>query len=130
MHSDIANNIGVVQSLTPATRTDNAQNGAGVDLVDFGSAAVVVVAGTITDGTHTPKVQESPDDSAWSDVAAEDLDGAFTVIGAADDDTIQKVGYLGTARYIRAVVTGAGTTTGGVYGAFVVKGSPRVAPVA
>ncbi|MEM9710601.1 MAG: hypothetical protein AAGA17_00175 [Actinomycetota bacterium] len=127
MHSDIASNIGVVQSLTPAARTDGAQDGTGVDLVDFGSAAVVFVPGTITDGTHTPKVQESADNSAWSDVAAGDLDG--TLVDLADD-TAQKVGYLGTARYIRTVVTGAGSTTGGVYGAHVVKGSPRVAPVA
>ncbi|MEM9566293.1 MAG: hypothetical protein AAGA93_26975 [Actinomycetota bacterium] len=129
MHSDIANNIGIVPSIDPQAHTASA-NGAGVDLADFGSAAVVVVAGAITDGTHTITVEESDDNSAFTAVAAEDLDGTYTVIDSDDDGTVQKVGYQGTKRFIRAVTTVAGVTTGGIYGVHVVKGSPRVAPVA
>lgn len=123
---DLKSNIGVVQSIAPAAITATA-SGAGIDLQGFNSACVVFHPGTITDGTHTPKVQESDDDSTYTDVAAADLQGTLAALAS---DTIQRVGYKGTKRYIRAVSTVAGATTGGVYGAEVILGNPALAPVA
>lgn len=113
----------VVQSLVPAARTASA-DGAGVDLAGFERALVVVSSGTITDGTHTIEVQESDDNSSFSAVADADLEGTEPAIAAANDDTVWELGYVGTKRYIRAVVTVAGATTGGVYGAQVVRLGP------
>jgi hypothetical protein len=127
MMHDMETTIDVAQSLVPAARTASA-NGTGVDLANYGSATVVIDIGTVTDGTHTPKVQESDDNSTYTDVAAGDLTGAFTAFAAASDLTVQKVGYVGIKRYIRAVVTVAGATTGGVYSATVVRGMSRVLP--
>jgi hypothetical protein len=111
----------VTTSLAPAARTATA-NGTGVDLANAGSANVHVIVGAVTDGTHTPKLQESDDNSTFTDVAAADLNGTFAAIAA---NTTQKVGYIGAKRYIRVVSTVSGATTGGVYGAFIVTGGLR-----
>ncbi|ASQ10647.1 hypothetical protein [Sinorhizobium meliloti] len=122
--------LNFAHTLEPAARTASA-NGAGVDLRGYNSALVQVVAGVWTDGTHTPKLQESDDDSTYTDVAAADLLGSFTVIDGADDDAQTfKVGYKGNKRYIRGATTVAGATTGAVYGMIVIRSHANDAPVA
>ena len=123
---DLKNNLGVAPSIAPAARTASV-NGSGVDLATYEGAMVVFLPGTITDGTHTPKIQESADNSDFTDVAAADLEGSLVALVT---DTPQRVGYKGSKRYIRAVVAVAGATTGGVYGAAVVRGFARHNPVA
>lgn len=122
---DLQSMLGPVVSIAAAAITST-QNGDGVDLQGFNSAAVIITPGTITDGTHTPKVEESDDNSAWSDVAAADLVGSLSALAS---DTVQKVGYKGTKRYIRVTSTVAGASSGGVYAAVVVRGHPNLAPV-
>jgi len=124
---DLVNSISVAQTLAPGTRTAN-ENGAGVDLQGYESAVVVVETGTITDGTHTIEIQESDDNSTFTAVADADLQGSEPVIGAADDNKVYEIGYLGNKRYIRVSVTVAGTTTGGVYGAAVIRGHAKSKP--
>lgn len=123
---DLKSKISVVTSIGAAAITSTV-NGDTVDLQGFNSAAISLLPGTITDGTHTPKIQESDDDSVWTDVAAADLLGSLAVLAT---DTNQMVGYKGTKRYIRAVSTVAGASTGGVYSAIVIRGNPSLAPVA
>ncbi|MEU0531985.1 Bbp16 family capsid cement protein [Amycolatopsis tolypomycina] len=127
MSLDLKNNVASAISLAPAARTATA-NGTGVDLAGFSAIAVVVAAGTITDGTHAFKVQESDDNATFTDVAAGDLDGAAPSLQAAGSNTVTEVGYKGIKRYIRVVATVSGTTTGGVYAALVVRGSARKYP--
>ena len=116
-------------SLLPAARNASA-NGTGVDTANYGMAMAVVQFGTWTDGTHTPKLQESSDNSTFTDVAATDQDGTFTAISAAPTLTnqIQRVGYIGKLRYIRVVMTVAGATTGALSAAAIVLTNPRVMP--
>jgi hypothetical protein len=76
------------------------------------------MVGTITDGTHTPKLQESDDNATFTDVAAGDLEGTFAVLATGVN---QHVGYKGRKRYLRAVITVAGATTGGIYGAAIIR---------
>jgi len=124
--NDLKNNIDIAQSLVPAVRTSSA-NGSGVDLANYDSAVVVFDPGTITDGTHTPKVQESSDNSTYTDVAAADLIGSLSALAT---NAVQRVGYIGTKRYIRAVSMVSGATTGGVYSATVIRSSARKLPLA
>jgi hypothetical protein len=126
---DLKSNIGPAITLSPAVRTASA-NGTGVDLRGFHSAAVVVATGTITDGTHVVEVQESDDNSTFTAVADGDLQGTEPSIGSANDDTVYKIGYVGTKRYIRAATTVSGTTSGGAYSAMVIRGNPEDSPVA
>jgi len=127
---DLKSNVDVVQSLAPATR-NAASNGSAVDLQGYYAAMVVFSVGAVTDGTHTPKVQEAPDDGTgnpgvWTDVASADLDGTLANLSA---NSVQRVGYKGTKRFIRAVVTSSGVT-GAAYSAEVVRGRPAASPVA
>lgn len=124
---DLRGLISVARSLGPAARAASA-NGAGVDLANFESAAVVVETGVVTDGTHTIEVQDSADNVNFAAVADALLQGTEPAIGATDDNTVFEIGYLGQKRYLRAAVTVAGATIGGVYGAHVVRGNPATLP--
>lgn len=123
---DIKQTQDVQNSLAPAARTATA-NGTGVDLANFASATVAFVVGTITDGTHTPSVEESDDNSVYTAVAAADLIGSLSNLTS---NTNQRVGYRGTKRYIRAKTTVTAATTGGVYAGVVIRGDARKQPVA
>lgn len=126
MKVDLVNIIGLSTSLAPAARTTS-ENGTGVALAGFNSAVVFFHVGAITDGTHTPKIQESDDNSTYTDVAAGDLIGSLSALAAS---TNQKVGYKGSKAYIRAVSTITGSpSTGGVYAATVVRGDAIKQPV-
>lgn len=122
---DIKNVVDFANSLAPAARTANG-TGTGVDLQGYNGAMCCFHVGTITDGTHTPKLQESVDNSAFTDVAAADLEGPFAALAS---NVNQRVGYKGTKRYVRAFSTVAGATTGGVYAAIIVRGHAVKQPV-
>lgn len=121
----IHNVIDPVQSLTPAARVNGTANGTGVDLANAAGVAVVFNVGTITDGTHAPKIQDSADNSTFADVAAADQVGSLVNLVAS---SVQKVGYVGSKRYIRPVITTSGATTGGVSQATVVRFPLRKQP--
>ena len=127
---DLRNAISPANSLSPAARTASA-NGTGVDLQGFESVAVIVQFGAYTDGTHTPSLQESSDNTNFTNVAAADQGGTFTAVnGAGGANTVQEVGYLGTRRYIRVVMTVASATTGALSNALIVRGHATQMPAA
>ena len=105
-----------------------------IDLQGFENALILIQSGTITDGTAYEFEIKEGDDSGLSDAAAvadEDLNGSEPSFAAADDDKVKYFEYKGKKRYIRIdlkTVTGS-PSTGGVFGAAVVKGNPRHAPV-
>ncbi|MFR0354164.1 hypothetical protein [Streptomyces sediminimaris] len=129
---DAYNNLLTLSSLTPAAYTAST-NGTTVDRAGdnlFQDALVAIPVGTVTDGTHTFEVQESDDDTTWSAVADEHLQGTEPAVTSATDQTVYEIGYKGSKRYLRVVTTVTGSpATGGVYGAHVVLANPRVAPV-
>ncbi len=130
MMRDLKSNIDVAQSLAPAARTASA-NGSAVDLEGYDSAVGEFSAGAWTDGTHTPKLQDSDDNVTYTDVDAAYLQGSFTAVsGAGQQNAAQRVGYIGGKRYVRGVVTVAGATTGALSGFNVVRGNPRRGPLA
>ena len=126
---DLKNHIDVLASIKPAVYTAS-QNGTGVDLRGFDRAVCVFESGTVdntdTDETYSPKVQESDDNSTYTDVVAADLEGTLALMV---DDQIQRVGYKGSKRYIRNVMTLSGTTPSFAGRASIVRGIPHQAPV-
>ena len=129
---DLKNNVSVVQSLLPASRTA-AVNGAGVDLQGFNSACVVVDAaasgGTSPDFTF--EVQESDDNSTFTAVADADLQGSEPQITGANDNAVYRVGYVGYKRYIRSVIkTVTGTSPTLLCSSSIILGDASQAPVA
>ncbi|MEU5111709.1 hypothetical protein AB0G64_09435 [Streptomyces longwoodensis] len=124
-------------SLTITARTASA-NGTSVDRKLSGasgtnewhsSAMLLVHTGAITDGTHAITLEVSDDNSSWAAADPADLQGALPSIGSADDDKVYEIGYTGNKRYLRAVTTVSGTTSGGVYGATVLLGFPNTLPI-
>jgi len=127
---DLSNNISPAISLAPAARTSTT-NGAAIDLLGFGQAAVLVSFGAWTDGTHAPKLQESDDgSSSWADVAEIDMTGSLSPVSSADgQNAVQSVGYIGNQRFIRPVLVVTGATTGALSSVTVVRAAPSSAPI-
>lgn len=133
MRQSVYNTCLAQSTIVPAGARTTATTGTTVDRMTdtggFRSAMVIVHTGTITDGTHTVEVQDSPDNSTWTAVADEYLQGSEPAIGTADDDAVFEIGYVGHERYLRVVITPSGSpATGGIYGAVVVLGWPRTMP--
>ncbi len=122
---DLKNNIDAVNSIGPDDYTASI-NGLGIDLQGFEGSAVVFSVGTVTDGTHTPKVEESDDNSNWNDVTAVDQEGTLSDLSS---DINQRVGYKGVKRYLRTVLTVSGATVGAQLAGLVLRGMPHREPV-
>lgn len=110
-------NVKLVTSLPPLLRTAT-PSPTGVLIAGNQHATCFFVAGAITDGTFTPKVQHKANaDGSYADVDAADLDGTLAAMSA---NTIQRVGYKGTYPYVQCVITVTGSPgTGGNVAAFV-----------
>lgn len=124
--------VGSVDVASAAIRNGNAAtNGTGADLAGYNGASVLFHSGALTDGSVACKVQESDDNSAWSDAAATDIVGGTNLqtLAATDDNTVKELGYIGKKRYIRGVMTQSGATTGGFYGSLIVRAHGIKAPV-
>lgn len=125
---DHVNSIGVALAVSPAVLTAT-NTSAAIDLQGFEAATVVVSTGAIAgSGNFTPKLQESDaSGSGFTDVAAKDLIGSFPAVLAAD--TAYKVGYLGSKRYVRTVITlNSGTSIAA--SAAIIRAHARSKPVA
>lgn len=122
-------------ALTIGTRTNGTVNGTTVDTGvfgnDFRSVMFVVLAGTITDGSHAITVQDSADGSTWATADSSLIQGSLPTITGTNDDTVFEFGYVVANRqYVRVVATTSAATTGGVFGAVALLSSGSVAPVA
>lgn len=123
-------------ALSVAARLNGTVNGTTIDRTDptggtdsTTSALLVILAGTITDGSHAIAVQVSDDGSAWSAAPSEHLQGSSPTITSTDDDRVFEVGYTGPRRYLRVTSTTSGATTGGVFGAVAILGGAGQTPV-
>lgn len=125
----IVSNIGVVTALSPAVQSATI-NGGAVDLLGYNSVAFVVSTGAIVSaGDFTAKIQESDvSGSGYTDAVAADLIGSNAPATLTADGAF-KLGYIGSKRYVRLVLTKNGGTSIAA-GAIAIKGNPRLAPVA
>ncbi len=108
---DLAPNISPAIAIAPAVHTGNA-TGAAVDLLGFNSCALVLQAGAIAgDGSFSVKIQHSDATNGGSfvDAPASDLTGDFPSPLTAEGAFRQS--YIGTKRYVRAVLTRASGTS-------------------
>ncbi len=112
------------ESIAPLLRTDGTVEGTAVDLQGSNSAEVII-SSEWGDGTVTPSLEESDDNSTWSAVAASNLDGSFAAITSDATDGVQNVGYVGSKRYIRAKIVTASSTSGSTAGAAIERGHLR-----
>ncbi|MBN8956819.1 MAG: hypothetical protein J0H17_09600 [Rhizobiales bacterium] len=119
----------VVASLVPAVQAATLK-GSTVDLQGFGSALMAVNTGAIASaGDFGLAMQESDTttDGDFTNVAAADLLGAIPA--TLEDSKVYRQSYIGSKRYVRAVITKNGGTSIAA-GAVFILGSPALAPVA
>ena len=116
MNKDIKNQIGIFPVLAPIAYTATATSGI-LDTQGYESVAMAVSVGAFT-FTGTNKITVTMEESNttatgdFTTVASAQLIGAYTVLdAAADAGTTQKVGYTGNKRYLRVVLTEAGTVS-------------------
>lgn len=106
---DIASGLDVAKS-TAAISISATTTGTGVDLRGASGAAVIISAGVITGAfVCVPSLEESDDNSSYTAVAAADLEGVFPTLLVAGSTYL--VGYKGTKRYIRSVLTKSSGTS-------------------
>ena len=109
---DLHNPTSVVNALAGAVIAANATTaGVTIDCQGFDSLEIVVRTSAWTDGGYAVNVTES-DAAASGFVAAAALSvlGAGQSIGAAN--TLAKVGYIGSKRYVRVSIVSTGVTAG------------------
>ena len=130
---DLASMLAQAVDIPTLLRNANAVvNGAGADLAGFNGASVQFTVGAWTDGSLACKIQDSPDNSVWTDVvASQTIGGAaganLQTIAAAN--TVKEIGYMGSKRYLRGVITQSGATTGATYGSNLQLGYGTKPPV-
>lgn len=122
---DLMNNIHLQPAFAPkAAVTDGtAQTSLTCDLrkdgVRYDSAVLALVTGTLTDAdaVWSVTIEESDDDSSYAAVDDKDLVGTEALAGFQfdDDNECRKIGYVGTKRYIRAVVDDTTANTGNLF---------------
>jgi hypothetical protein len=122
----------IVVSIVPDQYTA-ATNGSGADLLGFDSNVIEVTTGAF--GGTTPaasfKIQDSPDNSTFTDCADTVLDGiTLNSAGVAlVASSVQKVGYIGLKRYVRVILASVtGTTPIIRAGANVIRTDPKQVP--
>ncbi len=110
MYRDINSNLDVNESVRPSVATGNV-NGQGVDLRGADSALVAISIGAIVgaagDGAVT--LEESDDNVSFTDVANADILG--TEPTGLTANTAYQFGYIGSKRYVRAVLDIGGETS-------------------
>jgi hypothetical protein len=123
------------RTVSPAVRTNGTVNGAAVDLGQGSGggtyeASVVIVAGTITDGSHAVAIEDSDDGSTgWAAIPAGQLQGSPPTVVAANDDTQFEIGIAQCKRHVRVSITTTGATSGGAIAAAVLVGHRRSSPI-
>jgi len=98
----------VEESIRPQVATAGV-NGQTVDMRGADSVLIAVSVGAISgsSGDATVTLEESDDDSTWTDVADADILGTEPALAA---DTAYQFGYSGDSRYVRAVFALGGET--------------------
>ncbi len=130
MERDLKSNVDVSQpTLDGAVVTADAAADRMVDLAGYRSAFFLAFGGAIVAAGLVKLVPIEGDTAtvgSATDVAAADLDGAFTNLTA---QSIQRVGYKGSKQYVGLRADWTSGTSTYVMGA-VVRGDPLTAPLA
>lgn len=118
---DITNGLDLKRAISPqAARTDNTAIVSTVaDLRGYDGAMLAINIGANTDATVTFAVliEDSENNSDYTAVADAYLTGTEALAGFQydDDNELRKIGYTGTARYLRATITPATNDSGNIF---------------
>ncbi len=134
---DLYDNISVGQVVVPANATSTITSSA-IDLQGFNSALVLFNIGAAGDTLSGSKywtlslTECATSGGTYTAVASTDTSEGINSITVAlgQDQAAYKIGYIGSQRFIKAVVTPTGTmSTGTIIGIAALKGNPAYKPV-
>ena len=136
MRRDLKNNIATVLLKEPVDAVHTTVASSILDTAGFEGIEIDAIIGALTgvDASNhvTPVLQESATivGTDFSPVATGSMIGAFSKVDStAKDSVIQRVGYIGTKRYVRVNFVYVGTgITAGVIGCVGVLGLPEASP--
>ena len=119
---------------TAAIGTSTTTAGIVIDRQGYEGVEFVIQSGTLTDGTYTPLVEHGDLVGLGDAVAVADAEllgtEAAAAFVAADDNAVQRVGYVGGKRYVRLSIVSAGVSTGGTISAVALRGPAHDLPIA
>lgn len=102
--------------------------GNSIDTKGFESLTFLYEVGARTDGTFTVLIQDSDDDSTFTDVVDTFLIGTESAINTAN--TIKKIGYVGKKRYVKLSFVASAITSGATVSATAILSHSATNPVA
>ncbi|HTE48256.1 MAG TPA: hypothetical protein VK636_23625 [Gemmatimonadaceae bacterium] len=134
---DLHNNIKVSRAISPTRATDNtALVSQIIDTQGYESLEFAIAVGTIADADATFATTMDEGDASnlagSNAVAAADLLGSYagSSFVFSNDDTVYKLGYRGTKRYVRLTITPSLNTGNADISALAIQSHARHAPVA
>jgi hypothetical protein len=111
----------IAEGITSNTTTTSSS----VDLANHDSGYLVFAySSSYVDGTFTFSLQDSPDNSVWTDVPADKViepDGTVTVTALGAAGEVKRLGAFSTNRYVRLKVVSTGVTGGANIEAAMIK---------
>lgn len=135
---DLYHNVLATQVLAPATAT-TAQTSSAIDMQGYNALSVVFNIGASGDTLSgsiywTLKLEHSDSSgSGYADCAATDINaGAATIVidGSTNlASSAYSFGYIGGKRYVKAVATPTGVSTGAPIGVLALRGAAGYDPV-
>jgi len=108
---DVSNGLTAVAAGYGAINSNTTTNHTSVDTSTMLGVMFVYRVLVRTDGTYAVKLQHSPDNSTWADVAADQYvatGGTFSTTAVG----VSQLGCTGVDRYVRVVTTSTSVTTG------------------
>jgi hypothetical protein len=124
MNRDIANNLLIVKAFDSNFTINETKVGVGIDTAQYNNGVMFAcIAYSYTDGDFAITMQHSPDNSVFTDVPAEKLNGSIPVINSETAEAAEayKIGAFSTDRWIRFSVTSTSVTTGGSIKIYAIK---------
>lgn len=110
---DMKSRSSITVSKAPATiGTATTTSGDGVDISGAVAVNVIFGIGTRTDGTFTPNVQFSDDNSDWTSADASEMIGSETAITATAGVTVVGVKGNNLKKYVRGQFVSTSVTSG------------------
>lgn len=98
---------------------------------NFRDVTFVYLSGTITDGAWAVTLQEcDTSGGSYTAVPADRIQGTLPAFALTDDNVVQFVSCRPTKRYVQAVITPTGASTGGVFSCIAVLGNGSINPPA
>lgn len=132
---DLHNNIKVIRALSPVSVSDTtAQVTEIIDRQGFESLEFVITIGAVADvdATFTVLVEDDTASNMGTAAAVADSELIGTESGAgfatADDNTVRKIGYRGSKRYVRMTITPVSNASAALLGAVAILSNASSLP--